>query len=407
MRFREKILTFGLMLVAYAPLHSVEFNFIYNDGDNYRIVSEVYENVKLNNNIIFSKEFLNRIAVTVTGAEGDIGDINAVYQISERTINGAAYQWNSEESARFKRDVKGVYSGLEENAVLPAVRNVPHFPDGEIQPGDRWFFPGEEIHDLNSIFGINHVISIPFRAFYTYEGTVESEGRILDKIIINYNIFYEEDPLETYYKHPDIGDVFPEKIVGSFYQEYFWDREAGRPARVEGRFEFTYYLTTDDFYTFSGISRGNVSFAREMDRDQMAEEINRELEEDGFEDIQAEPAEEGVKITLEDIRFLPDSPVLEDSEIEKLERISEILLRYPDRDILITGHTARFGTEESSQILSEERAAAVASYLLEMKIRDESEIVTRGFGSRRPIGNNATIEGQKMNRRVEITILEN
>ena len=88
-------------------------------------------------------------------------------------------------------------------------------------------------------------------------------------------------------------------------------------------------------------------------------------------------------------------------------QIAEILKAYPERDILITGHTARVGTEESSQILSEERAKAVADFLLSLNIRDETGIISRGFGSRKPVGDNSIEAGRRLNRRVEITILEN
>ncbi|MCP4163237.1 MAG: OmpA family protein, partial [Deltaproteobacteria bacterium] len=142
-------------------------------------------------------------------------------------------------------------------------------------------------------------------------------------------------------------------------------------------------------------------------REEIAKEINQKLEDEGIDNIKASPEEDGVKITIENINFLPDSSILEDIEIEKLKYISEILLKFTGRDILIGGHTARFGTEESCQVLSEERATSVASFFLENKIRNESEIVTRGFGSLKPVGDNNTIEGQDKNRRVEITILEN
>lgn len=387
-------------------LFPVDLQFAHRAGDNYRIVTEVHENVKMNRKLIFSTEILNRIAVSIKGSREGSGEIEAVYQISEKDDAGG-YLWNSEDLVRFERSPRGVYSGLEIDSSLPSVRNVPRFPEEEVSPGAQWNFPGEEVHDLLPFFQIDYRLHIPFRAFYTYEGEVEEEGRTLDRIIIEYHLFYEEDPVETSLKHPDWGSLFPEKIVGSFYQEYYWDREAGRPARVEDRFEYTYYLNDDSSYTFSGVSLGNVLFAEKMDKEGIADEISRDLEEKGINDIRVTPEKEGVKITLEDIRFQPDSPVLEESEIPKLERISEILMKYTDRDILITGHTARFGTEESSQLLSEQRAAAVASYFLENNIRDNREIVTRGYGSRRPVGDNSTDEGQKMNRRVEITILEN
>ena len=402
----KKILIF-LMFITLFRIYSIDFKFKYNDGENYRIVSEVFENIKENDQYIFSTEILNRIAVNINHSTEESGEISAVYQISERESGGSGYHWSNEDSATFRRDNRGLYSLIPENESLPSVRNIPRFPERDLNPGDTWTFFAEEVHDLYPFFLIDHRLHIPFRVFYTYESSFEENGTVYDRILINYNIYYEEDPIATLYEHPDWGEIFPEKIVGSFHQEYIWNRAIGRPDRVEDRFEYKYFLSTGDTYTFSGVSYGEVLTSEYMDREKIADEINEELQEQGLENILAVPDVDGVKITIEDIRFVPDSPVLEESEILKLEKISEILKRLGDRDILISGHTARFGTEESSQVLSEERAAAVASYLLENGIREESEIVTRGYGSLKPIGNNSTIEGQKMNRRVEITILEN
>jgi outer membrane protein OmpA-like peptidoglycan-associated protein len=99
--------------------------------------------------------------------------------------------------------------------------------------------------------------------------------------------------------------------------------------------------------------------------------------------------------------------MLRPSEQEKLDRIGEILRQYPDRDILITGHTALAGTAEGRQQLSEQRAASVGQYLLETDVRDPSRLLYRGVGAREPIADNATDEGMRRNRRVEITLLEN
>jgi outer membrane protein OmpA-like peptidoglycan-associated protein len=405
--FSSKMVLFYFIAINLSALYSLDFQFKYKDGDNYRIVTEVYENVKENGRIIYSTEILNRIAVSIENSDENSGEIHAVYQISERESGGSGYHWSSEDNAVFRRSTKGEYSFIPENQSLPSVRNIPRFPDKNLEPGDRWFFPAEEVHDLLPFFMIDFQLHIPFRVFYTYEGSFVENNKVYDRILINYNMYYEQDPVVTAYEHPGWGRVFPEKIVGSFNQEYIWDRDAGRPSRVEDEFEYTYTLSTGESYTFAGVSYGHVIKAEAMDKDQMVQEIMDELENEGVKDIRVTPEDEGVRITMEDIRFLPDSPVLEQSEIVKLERISTILQRYRDRDVLISGHTARFGTEESSQKLSEERAAAVATYLLEQDIREESEIVTRGYGSRQPVGDNTTIEGQKLNRRVEITILEN
>lgn len=94
-------------------------------------------------------------------------------------------------------------------------------------------------------------------------------------------------------------------------------------------------------------------------------------------------------------------------EKEKLARIASLLQRFGDRDFLVTGHTARFGDERTSQMLSEQRAMAVADFLISKGVTKKTQVMTRGMGSREPAADNSTEEGMKRNRRVEITILEN
>ena len=102
---------------------------------------------------------------------------------------------------------------------------------------------------------------------------------------------------------------------------------------------------------------------------------------------------------------MPDSAILMESEKVKLEKIAEILKGFPN-DLLITGHCAERGTEKNRQIISEERATAVADYLLHQNVRTKDRIFTKGLGSREPVAPNTTEEGRKKNRRVEIIILE-
>ncbi len=83
--------------------------------------------------------------------------------------------------------------------------------------------------------------------------------------------------------------------------------------------------------------------------------------------------------------------------------------QYPDRDIAVSGFTARAPgyTEEDYQALSEKRARAAAKFLLGQGARRADQITVRGRGADSPIGDNSTEDGRRKNRRVEITILEN
>jgi outer membrane protein OmpA-like peptidoglycan-associated protein len=144
-----------------------------------------------------------------------------------------------------------------------------------------------------------------------------------------------------------------------------------------------------------------------MDKASMADEIAGAIEALGIEDASVRVAGEGVVISLEDIQFMPDSAVLLEREKEKLDRIAGILRNYPGRDILVGGHTALAGSAGGRQRLSQERAAAVADYLIEHQVRSAERIVVRGYGAERPIADNRSAEGMRRNRRVEITLLEN
>jgi outer membrane protein OmpA-like peptidoglycan-associated protein len=125
--------------------------------------------------------------------------------------------------------------------------------------------------------------------------------------------------------------------------------------------------------------------------------------------VSVQTTDKGVTITLENVNFPPNSNQLLPAEQDKLRRIAGILKDYSDRDIAVAGFTARApGYAESDyQVLSEQRANAAASFLLSTGVVAAERLTARGMGASSPIGDNATAEGMRKNRRVEITILEN
>ncbi|GAG96710.1 unnamed protein product, partial [marine sediment metagenome] len=171
--------------------------------------------------------------------------------------------------------------------------------------------------------------------------------------------------------------------------------------------DFIFHLSNGDYVEYEGTSRGNLIESPELDKDSMVEELKQEIKSRGIEDTSVRAEDKGVTLILENIQFPPNSAHLWESEKQKLRQIADIVKIYPSRDILITGHTARIGTEESSQILSEQRARAVGDFLLSPGAVKETRVMIQGMGSQKPLADNSTEEGRKINRRVEITILEN
>ena len=144
-----------------------------------------------------------------------------------------------------------------------------------------------------------------------------------------------------------------------------------------------------------------------MDKPAVVDEVKKGLEDRGITGVEVRAAPRGVVINLDNIRFPGESAVLVPTEREKVRLIGEVLKQYPDRDILVEGHTADVASASDPQVLSEARAAAVGNELLSEGIRRPDQIVYRGWGSTRPLVPNDTPENRAKNRRVEITVLEN
>ena len=142
-----------------------------------------------------------------------------------------------------------------------------------------------------------------------------------------------------------------------------------------------------------------------VDVPEMLEKVKQQITEMGIQDTDVKATEKGITISIENIQFKPESAILQPSEQEKLEKISEILKAFPDNDLLVVGHTALAGTEESRQRLSELRAASVADFLINQGAKDKKHIFTKGVGATQPIASNDTPGGKAKNRRVEITIM--
>jgi outer membrane protein OmpA-like peptidoglycan-associated protein len=146
----------------------------------------------------------------------------------------------------------------------------------------------------------------------------------------------------------------------------------------------------------AGAAVGGV-VGRRMDK-QEAE--LRQIE--GVEVTRPSEGEISVRLT-NDILFDTDSAALRGASRTTLNELAENFRQYPDNRIVVEGHTDSTGSDAHNQLLSENRAASVADYLIDSGVAS-SKIIVYGFGESRPKSSNDSAEGRQMNRRVEIHI---
>ena len=112
----------------------------------------------------------------------------------------------------------------------------------------------------------------------------------------------------------------------------------------------------------------------------------------------------GSTFVMKDIFFEFDKSTLLQQSYFELRSLISLLETYPDMRIEIRGHTDGKGSDSYNNRLSENRAKAVADYLIAKGI-NEKRIQYKGYGKSLPVDTNDTEEGRAKNRRVEFKII--
>ncbi|MDR2717897.1 MAG: OmpA family protein [Treponema sp.] len=380
-----------------------DFFYKHQKGDRYRIVSTVSEEVYIDDIFSHKAEILNRITGEVIDESGGKGKHKAVFQTSERagTVPNRSYrsyQWAREYESEFERDRLGRIT-IDKKYFMPVVRDVPVFPGRDIKVGESWTYEGHEVHDFRDNFGIKEPYRIPFTAHYVYLGEREWKGKSYPAFSVNYRIQLQPKAVP--------GKIWPRRIQGESDQVVYWDSVQGQAVAYNEQFGYVFEFSNGRKIEYLGRAEAEVVESIRMDKEKIAGEIAEDIDRLGIPDVSVRVVDDGITISLDDIKFQADTAVMLPGEREKLDKIAEILQRYQERDILVGGHTALAGTAEGRKKLSTERAAIVADYLIARKARSPDRVVVRGYGSDKPVADNRTEEGKRKNRRVEITILEN
>ena len=324
---------------------------------------------------------------------------------------------------------------IEDDHGFPVMRGFPAFPSQQIRPGFKWRAQGSRAAD--SLHTGNPLI-IPFIAEYEYRGIEIYNGIQVHRIYAVYGNNYQNI-------NPDPNGYT--RVQGSHRVDILLRVDNGLPVFMRDDMDETYTMSGGSTVQLRGftLTFGNVIVL--MDRVEVITALGNTLRienrpdpaavsapvpvavvppqapssvppvseaEDqlvinrpGLENsaIDLIPIPEGIRLTIRDIRFVPDSAEFLPAERPRLDLIAEALKQIPERTFLVEGHTASTGNPIGEMNLSIERARRMVEELVRRGIAAE-RFIYKGWGGTRPVGDNATNEGRSANRRVEITILE-
>lgn len=325
----------------------------------------------------------------------------------------------------------GYLSMIEDNG-FPSFRSFPTFPKEKIQIGDTWQGRAERAVDpLNK--GIITRLPIVIQYQYTGDGKYHDEEIYILKAqwATRYGISYF-DPQ---------GDRDLKSATGSHKADIYVSKKTGCALLVRDLVDETFIYQDGNKINYQGFITLFTEYPPAVDREVVIHALNRiakntddkNIEEEKnldvkidkitnnitdkqndkelfndtnkTSDITYENTSSGIKLTIENLQFKPNSSELLPGEEERLNQIATALKQAPNSMFLVEGHTASTGNLSGEKKLSVERAYAIAKELIKRGIGSE-KFLCKGSGSSKPIASNDTAEGMAKNRRVEITILE-
>ena len=135
--------------------------------------------------------------------------------------------------------------------------------------------------------------------------------------------------------------------------------------------------------------------------DTQENELRKQLVNTG---IQVQRDGDNIRLIMpNNITFDTDRSDLRASFTEVLNSIILVLNHYPDTTLNIVGHTDSVGSDAYNLTLSNNRANAVAQYLVSQNVAP-SRVTSRGAGEKYPVASNESESGRSLNRRVELSI---
>lgn len=136
--------------------------------------------------------------------------------------------------------------------------------------------------------------------------------------------------------------------------------------------------------------------------DKVAEQA-RQVENAKVEEVTDKNGFKAVKVTFDSgILFATNKADLNAATMNDLSKFSSVLKNNADCHVDVYGHTDSTGNDGINIPLSYKRAQSVQTYLLSCGVPASQFQKVEGKGSSAPVADNATADGRKLNRRVEV-----
>ncbi len=389
---------------------------------------------------------LNGDIILIASKNANIGSwFDGSFFVSEKTLSNqqqTALGLSGAIPATFFISPEGILIPIQDNG-FPTFRSFPAFPQDELKTGDTW-----TAEAIRSVDPLNKGIytKMPMNVQYTFVGEEEYLGKEVFRIRAQWATRYGHD------SYDNEGDPDLIRANGIHKANIIVLKETGASILIQDNVDETFVYANGQSIQFKGNINLFTEFPPAVNTEEILPSLGRiatimpdkglqntiqngyiipsgtnetfspndlpnaktPAEDKSISLSQTETAKNnmvvektpaGLRLSIRNIQFLPDSAEFAQEEFSRLDLIGETLSSIPNAKFLVEGHSASIGNPIGEKQLSIERANKIVEELGKRGIPSE-RFITNGLGSERPIASNETTQGREENRRVEITILE-
>lgn len=384
------IIAFSFNAYAYKLTWSLE------KDDRIEMVKTAGVKYYVNANLSRIYEERNIIDITCTEKSDRLNRVHGVFSVHEKEYGSNSFKMINQTMVDFLIEPSGKFI-VRKGDYMPNLRHIPSFPVKEIKINDKWTADGEMVLD-----NFSRPFMLTFPVEYTFVNVIKDNEK--DIAVINYYYTVNIDTSAAGYPVD-----FPIRISGENKGVIHWDIAGNKPRDIQDAYQIAFIFATGGRSLSSAEFHMNIKTENSLyknftpkEKETAKEELQKELP-DG---VDADVDKRGIVLRMNDLLFDFDKYNLREDTREKLDRIAEaIKKKYPDREIIVEGHTDSRGEKSYNQSLSEKRAMRVSDYLKSKSGHDKFSY--KGYGQSSPLGDNSTDQGRAKNRRVEIIIKTN
>ena len=363
--------------------------------DRLEIVKTARINYYKNSRLMRTYDERNIIDLTCYDIKKNIHGVQGIFSVYRKESAERVFRLEEKYHTNFSIESSG-YFHVPRQYIMPNLRHLPTFTNKDIIPGNHWSSPAEL--NINSF-------SIPLKLLLTVDYTFISEIKKDSREIAVINYYYIIDKDLTLHNVPQ---DMPIKIFGQNAGILYWDITNNQPIKTNDRYNilFLFYNRTLGYYSTEFRMEMNshhklygLISPKQMEKEK--KELQKKLPKDSG--IIVDTEKRGIVLRLGEILFNFDSHRLRDDTQKTLDAVIDLIKKkYPDREIIVEGHTDNIGTPQYNQKLSEKRARTVAEYIKPYLGHDKLSF--KGYGETKPMAYNKTKEDRQKNRRVEMII---